>query len=179
MDKKYRFYFDMDNTLVDFNAHLPKYALDTNRPTEKLDADARAAKLQMWHWIENTPNFWHDLPITDGIRSVLNIAGDMGKLYVLSKTPKARNFIGGDKYVAFVASEKRDWVLRNLGNYFNTKDIIICAGPKGELISPNRNDILVDDRIDNINEWREIGGRGLHFTNARDAYLAIKHERFM
>ena len=179
MDKKYRFYFDMDNTLVDFNAHLPKYALGTNRPTEKLDADARAAKLQMWHWIENTPNFWHDLPITDGIRSVLNIAGDMGKLYVLSKTPKARNFIGGDNYVAFVASEKRDWVLRNLGNYFNTKDIIICAGPKGELINPNRNDILVDDRIDNINEWREIGGRGLHFTNTRDAYLAIKHERFM
>lgn len=179
MDKKYCFYFDMDNTLVNFNAHLPKYALNTNRPTEKLDSDARAAKLQMWRQIENIPNFWHDLPITDGIQSVLNVAGKIGKLRVLSKTPKAKNFIGGDKYVAFVASEKRDWILRNLGNYFSNENIIICSGPKGELITPNKNDILVDDRIDNINEWREMGGRGIHFINVHDVFWNIIHEKFM
>ena len=179
MDRKYSFYFDMDNTLVNFNAHLPKYALNTNRPTEKLDDAARAAKLQMWHQIENTPNFWHDLSITEGIKSVLNVAGKIGKLHVLSKTPKPKNFIGGDKYVAFVASEKRNWILRNLGDYFNAEDIIICTGPKGELIHPTKRDILVDDRIDNINEWREMGGRGVHFINVHEAFLVILHEKFM
>lgn len=169
----------MDGVLVNFNAHAPKYAFGTNRPTEKLDDTTRAAKAKMWHDIESKPDFWHNLPMTDGIKSVLDVAGNIGKLRVLSKTPKAKNFIGGDKYVAFVASEKRDWILRNLGNYFNTKDIIICSGPKGELITPTKKDILVDDRIDNINEWCEMGGRGVHFVKAQDAMLAILHERFM
>ena len=179
MDKRYTFYFDMDNTLVNFNAHLPKYALCTNRPTEKLDDAARAAKRQMWLDIENIPKFWHDLPMTDNIQLVLDVAGNIGKLCVLSKTPRAKNFVGGDKYVAFVASEKRDWILRNLGNYFAPENIIICTGAKGELVSPTLNDILVDDRIDNVNEWRENGGRGVHFTNAYDAKLAILREKFM
>lgn len=179
MDKRYTFYFDMDNTLVNFNAHLPKYALCTNRPTEKLDDAARAAKRQMWLDIENTPKFWHDLPMTDNIQLVLDVAGNIGKLCVLSKTPRAKNFVGGDKYVAFVASEKHDWILRNLGNYFAPENIIICTGAKGELVSPTLNDILVDDRIDNVNEWRENGGRGVHFTNAYDAKLAILREKFM
>lgn len=117
--------------------------------------------------------------MTDNIQLVLDVAGNIGKLCVLSKTPRAKNFVGGDKYVAFVASEKRDWILRNLGNYFAPENIIICTGAKGELVSPTLNDILVDDSIDNVNEWRENGGRGVHFTNAYDAKLAILREKFM
>jgi 5'(3')-deoxyribonucleotidase len=178
-NKEYKFYFDMDNTLVNFNAHLPKYAIGTNRPSEKLDGDARSAKIRMWREIENTPNFWRDLPMTDGISSVLNAAQNIGELFVLSKTPRAKNFIGGEKYVNFVASEKRDWILRNLGDYFVAQNIIICTGPKGELVSPTTTDILVDDRIDNIEEWRNMGGRGIHFLSVQSALYSILHTRFI
>ena len=168
----------MDGVLVNFNSHIPQYAINTNRPSEKLDSDTRSAKVRMWHEIENTPTFWHDLPINDGILPVLDTTKNIGELFVLSKTPGASNFVTGDKYVDFVANEKRNWIQHNLGNYFDKEHVIICTGAKGKLMSPSQFDILVDDRIDNIDEWRNSGGRCVHFTSAKDALYCISHEIF-
>ena len=168
----------MDGVLVNFNANIPQYALSTNRPSEKLNTNTRLLKNRMWHEIENTPDFWHNLPINDDIQIVLDAATNIGELFVLSKTPGADHFVNADKYVEFVANEKRDWIQRNLANYFDKTHVIICTGAKGKLISPSSFDILVDDRIDNIDEWHNAGGRCVHFTSAKDALYSISHEKF-
>ena len=39
---------------------------------------------------------------------------------------------------------------------------------------PTSDDILVDDRIENINEWAEHGGRGILYTDAINTAQKIK-----
>ena len=75
-------------------------------------------------------------------------------------------FVGGQKYVDFVANEKRKWIANNLSKFFDAKHVVICDCPKGGLIHPSNKDVLVDDRQENIKEWE--GGIGVLFTNAID-----------
>lgn len=160
-----KIYFDMDGVLAHFDAMRPNDK-DLNHPSEDLSPEKRAAKKQFWLNIEQQPNFWHDIPVMANIRQVLTVAKSMGKSFVLSKTPSAKHFAGGKNYVDFVANEKRKWIATNLGEFFDAGHVIICDGPKGELIHPTKADILVDDRAENINEWVSHGGRGVLFTDA-------------
>lgn len=160
-----KIYFDMDGVLVHFDAMRPNDK-NLNHPSKELSPEMRAAKKQFWLDIEQQPNFWRDIPEMPRIEQLLNVAKQSGEIFVLSKTPGAKHFIGGQKYVDFVADEKRKYVLKHFGNFFDNKHIIICDGDKGELIKPTHNDILIDDRQENINEWQTHGGQGILFTNA-------------
>ena len=99
---------------------------------------------------------------------LLTTASDVGEIFVLSKAPRAEKFIGGQKYVEFVAKEKRKWIASNLSRFFDAKHVIICNGQKGKVMQPNNQDVLVDDRQENITEWESHGGVGVLFTNALD-----------
>ena len=169
-----KIYFDMDGVLAHFDAMRPNDK-DLNHPSEDLSPEKRAAKKLFWQEIEKQPNFWRDIPVMVNIEYLLKTAFDMGEIFVLSKTPGPQKFIGGQKYVDFVASEKRKWIAKNLNKFFDEKHVIICDGPKGELIHPTKTDILVDDRQENINEWESHGGRGVLFINAADAVKRMKN----
>jgi len=176
----YTFYFDMDNVLADFESRIPKYAIDTNRPSDQLDEIAKEQKRRMWRQIEQTPTFWRNLPMIYGVKNMLHVAKSHGNMYVLSKTPKTKNFVRGASYVKFIADEKTEWILCKLGDFFDKQHIIIiCDSNKEKLIQPTKNDILIDDRIDNVNAWCKSGGRGLHFIGAQDAIMRLKNEKFM
>lgn len=162
-----KIYFDMDGVLVDFDAMRPN-AKDLNHPSEDLSPEKRAAKKLFWQEIEKQPDFWRNIPIMSNIEYLLTTAFDMGEIFVLSKTPGAKKFVGGQKYVNFVADEKRKWIATHLNKFFDEKHVIICSGPKGELMHPTKTDILIDDRPENINEWESHGGVGVLFTNALD-----------
>ena len=97
---------------------------------------------------------------------MLSAAQSIGEIFILSKTPGAKHFAGGNEYVKFVANEKRNWIKINLPEFFDEQHVIICDGNKGQLIRPTHNDILIDDRPENITEWKKYGGRGILFTNA-------------
>ena len=157
----------MDGVLAHFDAMRPNDK-DLNHPSEELSAEKRAAKKLFWQEIEKQSNFWHDIPLMANIEQLLSVAKSMGEIFVLSKTPGANKFVGGEKYVAFVASEKRKWIAEHLNRFFDAKHVIICDGAKGALIHPRKMDILVDDRLENIDEWVSHGGRGVLFTNAID-----------
>lgn len=160
-------YFDMDGVLADFNTATGN-AKDLNHPSSELSPEKRAEKKQFWLNIEQNPDFWADIPVMKNIKDLLNIAKSKGEIFVLSKTPSAKHFVAGQDYVDFVASEKRKWILKKLGNFFDNEHIIICDGDKGKLIQPNANDILIDDRPENITEWQLCGGRGIVFMNSID-----------
>lgn len=171
---KYRFYYDMDNTLVDFNAGLPQWALNTNRPTEKLDTVAKETKRKMWSAIEQNTKFWHELRIMPDVIPLLYLTANLGENFILSKAPGAKNFVGGDTYVDFIESEKRQWILRNLGQFFDDQHITVCRTVKTDVFSPTKSDILIDDRFDNIVDWVNAGGAGILFDNAKTVQNKIK-----
>lgn len=160
-----RIYFDMDGVLAHFDAMRPNDT-NLNHPSEELSPEMRALKTQFWLDIERDKNFWANIPVMANIEQLLNVAKSYGELFVLSKTPGAKHFNGGDVYVAFVADEKRKWILKHLNKFFDAKHTIICKGKKGELIHPTKTDILIDDRQENIDEWNAHGGTGILFTNA-------------
>ena len=162
-----KIYFDMDGVLVDFNAKRPNNA-ELNHPSKDLSPEKRAAKKLFWQEVEKQPNFWRDLPVMFNTEYLLTTAYNMGEIFVLSKAPGANKFIGGQKYVHFVANEKRKWIANNLSKFFDAKHVIVCDCPKGELMHPSDKDILVDDRQENITEWESHGGVGVLFTNAVD-----------
>lgn len=160
-------YFDMDGVLADFDAATGN-AKDLNHPTSELSPEKQAEKNQFWLNIEQNHTFWADLPVMENIKDLLNVAKSKGEIFVLSKIPGAKHFVTGQDYVDFVASEKRKWILKNLGNFFDCEHIIICDADKGKLIQPSVNDILIDDRPENIIEWQLCGGRGIVFMNSID-----------
>lgn len=157
----------MDDVLVDFKSACPDSS-DLNHPSTELSPQQRELKRQFWLNIEKQPEFWAKLPINKDIKLMLSKAKSVGEIFVLSKTPGAKHFVNGQKYVDYVKDEKRKWILKNLGEYFDKEHIIICSGKKGELIKPTKTDILVDDRPENITEWESHGGTGILFLKASD-----------
>lgn len=161
-------YFDIDGVLADFDS-MTSGAAELNHPSSEMTPEMREAKKKFWLNIEQNFSFWADMPVMENIQELLTVAKSIGEIFVLSKTPGAKHFISGQKYVDFVADEKRKWIAKNLSEFFNTEHVIICDGKKGKLIQPNKNDILVDDRPENITEWESCGGRGLLFKNSTSA----------
>ncbi len=161
-------YFDIDGVLADFDS-MTSGAAELNHPSSEMTPEMREAKKKFWLNIEQNFSFWADMPVMENIQELLTVAKSIGEIFVLSKTPGAKHFLSGQKYVDFVADEKRKWIAKNLGEFFNTEHVIICDGKKGKLIQPNKNDILVDDRPENIKEWESCGGRGILFINSISA----------
>lgn len=160
-----KLYFDMDGVLADFDAMISGGA-ELNHPSSEMTPEMQQAKKKFWLNIEQNFSFWADIPVMKDIQDLLTVAKSMGEMFVLSKTPGAKHFISGQKYVDFVADEKCKWIEKNLGKFFDAEHVIICDGKKGKLIQPSKNDILVDDRPENITEWESCGGRGVLFKNS-------------
>ena len=174
-----RFFFDMDGVITDFDSMHPD-SVRFNHPSSELSESERAAKTQFWKDIEKNESFWRDMPMITGAEDMISAASQCGEVFILSKTPGTKHFESGQKYVDFVASEKRKWVLKNLRQYFDENHIIICDGDKAALIHPTQNDILVDDRAENINGWNKSGGRGILFTGssiAKEIILQIGNHK--
>ena len=159
------FYFDMDGVLADFDSCAPKSKQSLNHPYESMSDIEKQVKRQFWLDIEQNKNFWRDIPVFSGIKDVLKSAQTKGEIFVLTKTPGAKHFVGGQEYVDFIAREKTDWILKNMSEFFDKKHIIVCDGKKGALINPSSNDILIDDRSENITEWEQHNGRGILFDD--------------
>jgi hypothetical protein len=67
---------------------------------------------------------------------------------------------------------KFTWVKRNIPG---TKLILRSAERKQEFATPNS--ILIDDRADNIQRWKDAGGIGIHHTSAADTIQQLKDLR--
>ncbi|MCL1785799.1 MAG: hypothetical protein FWG39_01445 [Alphaproteobacteria bacterium] len=173
-----KIYFDMDGVLADFEQSAIKYrprSADLNRPNEYLSDAQKAAKLEFYRKIEGT-NFYGDLAVMPGagemIAAAKAVAGD--NVFILTKIPKAANFITGALLTDAneqrrIAQQKIEWVLRHFGDYFSPDRIItVMDGTKGVLLRPTKTDILVDDRPDNIANWTGSGGTGILYTSAAD-----------
>lgn len=149
---KYDIYCDMDEVLVDFNkGYYDLTGIDIRgifvSGTAFWDAIKKAGR-----------KFWANLEWTvDGKQLWAYI-----KKYepILLSAPSKEN----DSRIG-----KHDWANRELPG---TRLILRSAEHKKFFAKPNA--ILIDDRDENIKDWIEAGGIGIHHTSARETIIRLK-----
>ena len=150
--EKFRIYCDMDGVLVDFNKGY-KELTGVDLGTEHRN------DTHFWDPINDAGyDFWINLEwMSDGKRLWKYI--EKYKPELLSAPSRQE-----DSRVA-----KFDWVYKELPS---TKLILRSAKHKKDFAGPKN--ILIDDRIDNIQGWREAGGIGIHHVGAKHTIDQLK-----
>ncbi len=149
---KYKIYCDMDGVLVDFDKGYFKLT------GHRLDGEHRSDD-HFWDPINAAGyDFWINLEWSnDGKRLWSYIEKYKPELLSApSRQPDSR-----------VA--KHDWVKRELPG---THLILRSAKHKKDFACPNC--ILIDDRIDNIQGWRDAGGIGIHHVSTKHTIDQLK-----
>jgi lambda repressor-like predicted transcriptional regulator len=152
-EKSHKIYCDMDGVLVDF---------------EKGYEDLTGQNIRGQH-VSSGPNFWE--PITKaGAQFWIKLPwmADGKQLWeyikphnpVLLSAPSREESSKIGKYV---------WVKREMPG---TKLVLRSAERKQEFATPQS--ILIDDRKDNIDRWKEAGGIGIYHTSAADTIQQLK-----
>ena len=149
---KYKIYCDMDGVLVDFDKGYLKLT------GNKLDGEHRS-DTDFWDPINKAGyDFWINLDwMPDGKRLWKYIEKYNPQLL---SAPSRQE----DSRVA-----KLDWVYKELPN---THLILRSAKHKKDFAGPNC--ILIDDRIDNIQGWRDAGGIAIHHVNTKHTIDQLK-----
>lgn len=149
---KYKIYCDMDGVLVDFDKGYFKLT------GQKLDGEHRSDD-HFWDPINDAGyDFWINLEWSnDGKRLWKYIEKYSPELL---SAPSRQN----DSRVA-----KHDWVKKELPGVHL---ILRSAKHKKDFAGPNS--ILIDDRLDNIQGWRDSGGIGIHHVSAKHTIDQLK-----
>lgn len=143
-------YLDMDGVVADFDAYAEQF-LKTR------SADGRWSR-EHWNQLREHKRMYRDLPKTpeadelvDAVRKLCNERNY--NLLFLTAVPK-----GNDFHWAFY--DKMIWVQQ----YY--PDIAVHFGPYSvdKQVHCNPGDVLIDDRLSNIQEWELAGG------------IAIRHQ---
>jgi hypothetical protein len=145
--EKYEVYCDMDGVLVDFE-----------RGYEELTGkDIRG------NHVKGDGDFWQ--PITDaGVEfwAKLKWMPDGKQLWDYIKKHKP-NLLSAPSREESSRIGKHIWVENNIPG---VNLILRAADKKQEFASPNA--ILIDDRADNVQRWKDAGGVGIHHTSAEN-----------
>jgi hypothetical protein len=156
--QEYKIYCDMDGVIADFDKRF------TSLNPEKLSPAQYQTKYgieKFWNFIdkENGVKFWVGIPwMKDGKQ-----LWDYIKKYepTLLSAPSRNN----ESRLG-----KRLWVKNNIPG---TK-LILAAADKKKNYS-QKNAILIDDRPDNIYQWRAEGGIGILHTNTEDTIKQLQN----
>ena len=141
-------FLDMDGVLVDF-----------------FNAFAKLANVK--HWKQMDPqrlqdvlnkivgsDYFAKLPKTNACDSIVEMVVDFAGSYSILSSP-----LRGD--IANSTKHKRAWVMNNLSPQ-PTTTIIVRDKSQYALINGVQN-ILIDDRANNIHKWKEAGGYGIKY----------------
>ena len=141
-------FLDMDGVLVDF-----------------FNAFAKLANVK--HWKQMDPqrlqdvlnkivgsDYFAKLPKTNTCDSIVEMVVDFAGSYSILSSP-----LRGD--IANSTKHKRAWVMDNLSPQ-PTTTIIVRDKSQYALLNGVQN-ILIDDRANNINKWKEAGGYGIKY----------------
>ena len=147
----YKIYCDMDGVLVDFDKgyeELTGKRASFDTPKEEFWAPIQKAGAAFWiklKWMPDGKQLWNYIkPYNPDLLSAPS----------RDESSKIGKFV---------------WVKRNVPG---TKLILRQAERKQEFATPNS--ILIDDREDNIQRWKEAGGIGIHHTSAADTIQQLK-----
>ena len=147
----YKIYCDMDGVLVDFDKgykELTGKEASFDMPKEEFWTPIQKAGASFWiklQWMPDGKQLWDYIkPYNPDLLSAPS----------RDESSKIGKFV---------------WVKRNVPG---TKLILRSAERKQEFATPNS--ILIDDRADNIQRWKDAGGVGIHHTSAADTIQQLK-----
>jgi len=147
----YKIYCDMDGVIVDFDKgykELTGREASFDTPKEEFWAPIQKAGASFWiklQWMPDGKKLWEFIkPYNPDLLSAPS----------RDESSKIGKFV---------------WVKRNVPG---TKLILRQAERKQEFATPNS--ILIDDRADNIQRWKDAGGIGIVHTSAADTIQQLK-----
>jgi hypothetical protein len=158
-----RFFWDMDGVLYDFDKKFSEVMPGVNIE----DDDA-------WSWEQLhaiCPDIYSSGDIMPGIIQVWNWTMLWGTNYILTAVPRRWPWPN-------VTKHKRDWAVKNL----NIRPHRVLFGPYAEDKQHHcvaRSDVLIDDRIRNIEQWQQKGGIGIHHTSPENTLKALQGLEYM
>jgi hypothetical protein len=134
-------FIDLDGVLADFDRHA--------RAHGKYDASGNVK------WEELDYQWWVTMPACAGAKVFYDAAKKLGIVKFLTAPVKSEEcFSGKAHWIQDFVPERGKFALM---------DLIICpSADKGYLAAANR--ILIDDRQNNIQDWINAGGIGIHHT---------------
>lgn len=152
-------YLDMDGVMAGFDAYVkPKLGRSVGQnPGEKDITEGE------WEWLRVThPHLFAELPVCVGAQDFAEDLRHIArgermvhmqafKIEFLTAIPRSASF----KYACY---DKITWCLKNF------PDFTPCIGPyaKDKMKLSKVGDILIDDRVDNIEQWAAMGGQAIY-----------------
>lgn len=153
-------YFDLDGVLADYKgcveAHGLTYIPSTKRTLEQNEA--------IHTGIKQIPHFYYQLP---PIRETVELFLTLKKNYhceILSAIPKEK--WGFEN----VIEDKNAWVRKYLGDDVKVNLVKRVDKP---LFCKGRDNILIDDKQENIDAWIASGGTGVLFRTPNETALLL------
>jgi len=150
-EDRFKIYCDMDGVIVDFDKGY--FDLTGERASFGTDPE------KFWAPITKAGvAFWLKLPWMPDGKQLWNYIKKYNPELLSAPSREESSKIG-----------KRLWVKRNVPG---TKLILRSAERKQEFATPNA--ILIDDRADNIQRWKDAGGIGIHHTSAENTIKQLQ-----
>ena len=151
---QYKIYCDMDGVLCDFNRRFEQFG--GMSPNEY---ETRFGTKKFWELITKVgEQFWSKMPWTSGGKQLWS--------YISKYNPSLLSAPSQDYSSRY---GKKLWVKENLPG---TK--LILAKRENKQDYANNKSILIDDRIDNISEWKSAGGIGILFESTSQTINELK-----
>ena len=155
-EQKYTIYCDMDGVLVDFDKQFEK-ASGGIPPREYEDKNGKEA---FWNLIdnENGVGFWVGMPWMPNGKQLWEYIKPNNPMLLSSPSRSESSRLG-----------KRLWVRNNLPG---TK--LILANSYNKKNYADSNNILIDDRPSNVDQWKAAGGIGILFISTSQTIEELK-----
>jgi 5'(3')-deoxyribonucleotidase len=149
-----RILLDMDGVLVDFLNTLKEIfpEVDPEWPPKEWDVHKLfgVSENDMWDRVHALgDSFWADMPTYDWMEQLLDMVSELSDEWYISTSPS--------NHPSCVSGKLRwlqDAFGERFGNYFLGRNKFVLANSKA---------ILIDDNDDNVNDFREAGGKAILF----------------
>ena len=153
-ESEYKVYLDMDGVLADFDQRFRDIS-----GMEPREFENKYGRKAFWDLIdeENKVKFWVGIPTMPGAADLVDAVKDYNYELLTSPSAKKQSYLG-----------KILWVKNHIGDVFPSKPRINFKKAKEKhLVKPQlaKTDILIDDREDNIQQWRDAGGIGILYKS--------------
>ena len=144
-------WLDLDGVFADFEGETSKLM---GKPFHDLNSN------DYWDKILKTKNFWLNIPILSESKLLIDYlinAKNNGELQFSVLTGLIETSSIDNKCV----EEKTLWAKKVFGDDVN----VYVVSSKNKYMFCRQNDILIDDKEDNIEKWNNSGGVGIHYTS--------------
>ena len=150
---------DMDGVVADFDAFVLKHLGRTFDHAAGPGSDA-----EMWNFLTTVPNMYANLEMTPYAKELVEMVRETGlRFRFLTAIPRRTSMPSAE-------NDKREWVEK----HFPGVPMIIGPYSADKWKHAFPGDILIDDRKDNIQDWRSKG-KGVGILHVYDDFENTKN----